>query len=74
MWKNSINDKKYIGSAVDLSNRLSSYYYTTYMEYALKRGLSHIYRALLKNGHVNFSLTILEYCESSKCLIREKHY
>ncbi|KAG0121948.1 GIY-YIG endonuclease, partial [Tuber indicum] len=71
---NSINKKIYIGSAVDLSNRLSSYYSTTYMEDALKRGLSHIYRALLKNGHSTFSLTILEYCEPSKCLIREKHY
>lgn len=59
MWTNSINAKKYIGSAVDLSNRLSSYYSTTYMEDALKRGLSHIYRALLKNGHSTFSLKFL---------------
>jgi len=44
------------------------------MEDALKRGRSHIYRALLKNGHANFSLTILEYCEPDKCLIREKHF
>ena len=34
----------------------------------------YIYRALLKHGHQNFELTILEYCEPSKCLIREKHY
>ena len=52
-----VND---IGSAVDLSKRLSSYYSTAYMEDALKRGISHIYRALLKNGHPNFSLKILE--------------
>jgi group I intron endonuclease len=44
------------------------------MEDALTRSNSHIYRALLKNGHSNFSLTILEYCEPEKCLIREKHY
>lgn len=30
--------------------------------------------ALLKHGHSNFKLEILEYCEPSKCLIREKHY
>jgi len=30
--------------------------------------------ALLKYGYSNFSLTILEYCEPDKCLIREKHY
>ena len=44
------------------------------MEDAVKRGNSHIYRALLKNGYSNFSITILEYCEPSQCLIREKHY
>jgi len=74
MWKNSINDKRYIGSAVDLSNRLSSYYYTTYMEDALKRSNSHIYRALLKNGHSKFSLEIIEYCSPDKCLEREDFY
>jgi hypothetical protein len=46
MWTNIFNGKQYIGSAVDLSNRLSNYYSTTYMEDALKRGRSHIYRAL----------------------------
>jgi len=30
--------------------------------------------ALLKHGSSNFSITILEYCEPDKCLIREKHY
>jgi group I intron endonuclease len=44
------------------------------MEDVLKRSNSHIYRAILKNGHAKFSLTILEYCEPNKCLIREKHY
>ena len=74
MWKNLINDKQYIGSAIDLSNRLSFDYYNTYMENALKRSISHIYRALLKNGHSNFSLTILEYCKSEKCIEREDYY
>ena len=60
LWKNLINNKCYIGSAVNLSNRLSSYYSTIYMEDALTKGNSHIYRALLKNGHSNFSLIILE--------------
>ena len=59
-WKNNINGKQYIGSAIELSNRLSDYYSTTYMEDALTRSNSHIYRALLKNGHSNFSLTIIE--------------
>jgi group I intron endonuclease len=44
------------------------------MEDSLKRHRSHIYRALLKNGHSNFSLTILEYCDKEKCLEREDFY
>jgi len=74
MWTNLINGKCYIGSAVNLSNRLSNYYSTTYMEDALNRSNSHIYRALLKNGYENFSLTILEYCEPEQCLEREDFY
>jgi len=34
----------------------------------------YICRALLKHGYSNFSLEILEYCESSKCLEREDFY
>ena len=74
MWTNLINKKQYIGSAVDLSNRLYKYYSTTYMENALKIGKSHIYSALLKHDHENFQLTILEYCEPEKCLEREDFY
>ena len=59
MWKNNLNNKKYIGSAIDLSNRLSKYYYNIILKNILKRSNSHIYRALLKNGYSNFSLTIL---------------
>jgi len=33
-----------------------------------------IYKALLKYGHVNFKLEILEYCEPSKCIERENYY
>jgi hypothetical protein len=34
----------------------------------------YINRALLKHGHSNFSLTILEYCEAEQCLEREDFY
>ena len=74
MWKNLTNDKCYIGSAVNLSKRLSYYYSTTYMEKELNRGNSHIYSALLKNDYSNFSLTILEYCEPEQCIEREDYY
>jgi group I intron endonuclease len=62
MWTNLINEKKYIGSAIDLPNRLSFDYSNLSMENSLKNSKSYIYNAILKHGHVNFSLTILEYC------------
>lgn len=33
-----------------------------------------ICKALLKDDYSNFSLSILEYCESNKCLEREQYY
>jgi group I intron endonuclease len=74
MFKNLINDKHYIGSAVDLSNRLKFYYSNLSMENKLKDSQSYIYNAILKYGHANFSLSILEYCSPEKCLEREDYY
>jgi group I intron endonuclease len=71
MFKNSINGKRYFGSSDNLKRRFSEYFNINYLE-------SHKYmvicRALLKHGYSNFSLTILEYCEPSKCLEREGYY
>jgi hypothetical protein len=33
-----------------------------------------IYKALLKYGHSNFKLEILEYCEKENVISREQHY
>jgi group I intron endonuclease len=44
------------------------------MKYALRLGKSYIYSALLKHGYFNFRLEILEYCEPSVLLIREKYH
>jgi hypothetical protein len=44
------------------------------MNYALTQSNSYIYSALLKHGHSNFSLTILEYCDKEKCLEREDFF
>jgi len=44
------------------------------MKNASKNSQSYIYNALLKHGHSNFSLTILEYCSPDKCLEREDYY
>src|SRR5205085_3448027 len=74
MWKNIINDKQYIGSAIDLSNRIKFYYSFSAMENYLKNFKSSIYNAILKHGHSNFSLTILEYCSPEQCIEREDYY
>jgi hypothetical protein len=44
------------------------------MENSLKNSKSYIYNALLKYGHSNFSLTILEYCSPDICIEREDYY
>jgi len=74
MWKNRINGKCYVGSAENLSNRLSFYYSNSSMESLIKKSKSHICSALLKDGRSNFSLEIIEYCEPDKCIQREKYY
>jgi group I intron endonuclease len=44
------------------------------MKNSLKNNQSYIYNAILKYGHSNFSLTIIEYCEPEQCLEREDYY
>jgi group I intron endonuclease len=48
--------------------------YKLLMENSLKKSKSYIYNALLKYGHSNFELTILEYCSPEQCLEREDYY
>jgi group I intron endonuclease len=44
------------------------------VNYLIKDNCMPICRSLLKYGYYNFSIEILEYCEPSKCIEREKHY
>src|SRR5437016_14634731 len=71
MWTNNINNKRYIGSSENFKIRFYKYFNINYL---LSNISMYICRALFKDGYSNFSLTILEYCEPDKCLIREKHY
>lgn len=38
LWTNKINGKQYIGSAMNLSSRLSDYYTNSYLKYQSTRG------------------------------------
>lgn len=69
--RNLINNKIYIGSSNNLSNRFYDYYSVKCLEQA---SYMYIYRALLKYGYSNFSLEILEYCDVKDLLEREKFY
>jgi group I intron endonuclease len=69
-WINNVNNKTYIGSGVDLSKRLGSYYRIKELE----RKSRPIDTALIKHGHANFTLEILEYSTKENLINREQYY
>jgi len=72
-WKNNLTGDCYVGSSIDLSNRLRLYYRYDVISDTTK-GNSIINSALLKYGYSNFSFEILEYCDKNIVLEREQHY
>lgn len=70
-WTNKVNGKTYIGSSINLGPRLQQYYGKS-LENNQKTSL--IYRAILKHGHKNFILEILEYCGKNDNIEREQYY
>lgn len=69
-WVNNVNNKTYVGSGANLAKRLVSYY----NESELKRNPRPIKSALIKYGHNNFTLEILEYCLEANVIEREQFY
>lgn len=57
LWTNKINGHQYIGSAKDLSSRLSNYFSSSYIKYQSSRG-SAISSAISKHGLSEFSLQV----------------
>ena len=64
-WTNLISGKSYIGSAANLSKRLSKYFLSKHLQKVLLKSKSKILSSLLKYGYANFSLEILEYINLS---------
>lgn len=62
LWTHKESGKIYIGSAFDLSYRISKYLSKGYL--LNKKGSSYIYNALLDHGYSAFSLAILEYIDT----------
>ncbi len=71
LWRNLVNEKKYIGSSVDLKRRFQEYFNVNHLT---TYNYMNICRALLKHGYSNFSLEILEYCPAELLLEKEKYY
>jgi group I intron endonuclease len=66
-----VNNQTYVGSSKDLGRRLRDYFNINYLA---RNETMYICRSLLLHGYSNFSLEILEYCDSSLLLEREKWY
>jgi len=69
-WINNLNGNTYIGSSINLSVR----FYTYYNLRSLAKSNRPMEKALLKYGFSNFSLEILEYCNSKDLLKKEQYY
>lgn len=71
MITNKLTGDIYIGQSINISNRFKNYFNLSYLK---SKDSYIINRALIKYGYSNFSVTILEYCDKSKLLVREQHY
>jgi GIY-YIG catalytic domain len=80
MWTQNESGKRCVGSAVDLSKRLSNYYSIAYLT---RFKSMYINNALLHHGYSEFSLSILEFIDitnlskedASKLILeREQHF
>ena len=68
---NKTNNKVYVGSSVNISNRQYKHFWM------LKKGIHdniYLQKSFNKNGDDNFTFEILEYCEEKDLILRENHY
>ncbi|KAM4054285.1 GIY-YIG endonuclease (mitochondrion) [Hirsutella rhossiliensis] len=68
-WINNINNKIYVGSSINLTNRFYKYYSIKHL--TLRK--TPIHNALLKYGYSNFTL-ILEYITDKEQVIKREQY
>lgn len=69
-WINNINDKIYVGSSVNLTERFYKYYSVKH----LTMRKTPIHNAILKYGFSNFSLAILEYIVDKEEVVNKEQY
>lgn len=68
MWFNTITGKVYVGSGINGYKRLRSYY-----QLSVLNQKTVIYKSILKYGHENFSLIILEICGDTNAVSKESY-
>ena len=68
---NNETNKFYIGSSMDLGRRHSVYFTNSF---SVRNKTMIISKALVKHGHLNFSVGILEYCHPDIRIERENYY
>ena len=74
LWTHKESGKQYIGSSLNITQRLVKYYSRSCLIRETKRNNSAIYRAILKYGISEFRFEILEHCEAEYLLEREQFY
>jgi group I intron endonuclease len=68
-WFNKVNGRSYVGSAANLSIRLNLHYLGDRSNIILQQAFI---KKKSRFGLTNFSLEILEYCESNKDILLER--
>jgi hypothetical protein len=68
---NKVNKKRYVGSSLNLTKRMTAYYYYTSSD---NNSFLPIIRAMKKYGLNNFSLGVKEFCTSNivQCIALEQ--
>jgi len=65
VFTNKCNNKRYIGSAIDLNKRISRYYQNYYLNNERNKNIL-IIKAIKKYGISNFFISILEYTNNNR--------
>jgi group I intron endonuclease len=71
MLTNKLTNDIYVGQSINLSKRFRNYFNINYIK---SKENFKINKALIKYGYLNFSITILEYCDKSNLILREQYY
>lgn len=71
MFTNKLNNKRYVGSAIDLNKRISRYFQNYYLTHERYKNIL-ILKAIRKYGINNFYISIIEYTDNNRLILIEK--